>query len=138
MLAQLNWLAVIGATIVAFVIAFVWYLPPVFGLRWATLIKGYTGLTDQALGAGLPRKVILWVIGFLVNAIVVALLVRALGIGSASDAILLGVLLWLGIGATFSSWPPIHANQPWGVYAINNGAFLLQQLAMAVILTVWK
>jgi hypothetical protein len=138
MLAQVNWLHVIVAMVAAFIVAFIWYLPPIFGLRWGNLVKSYAGLSDAQLSAQLPQKMLLWLIGFLVNALVLELLIRALNIGEAQDALLLGVLVWLGFGATFSSWPPIHANQPWGVWLINNGAFLIMQLVMSVILALWK
>lgn len=138
MFAQINWLHVIVATIAAFVVAFIWYLPPTLGLRWGNLVKGYAGLSDAQLSANLPQKMLLWLLGFLVNALVLELLIRGLNINGVQDALLLGALVWLGFGATFSSWPAIHANQPWGIWLINNGAFLIMQLVMSVILTLWK
>jgi hypothetical protein len=40
--------------------------------------------------------------------------------------------------ATFSVWPVAFARQPWGLWAVNNGAHLLMQLAMTTILTLWR
>ena len=136
-ITQVNFVAVLLAAVAAQVIAIVWYLPPVFGLRWATLIKSYSGLTDATLGANLGRKVIFWFVGFLINALALALLLRVANIHAVPEAIQVAVLVWLGLGAVFSSWPPIHAGFPWGVWLMNNGAYLLIQITMAAILALW-
>lgn len=138
MFTNINLLAIVVAAIVAQIIAMAWFMPPLFGLRWAVHIKRYTGLTDQVLGANLGRKVVLWFLGFLANACVLALLVRGTGAQSLADGMLLGAIVWFGFGAVFSSWPAIHANQPWGIWLINNGAYLTMQIAMAGILAVWR
>jgi hypothetical protein len=138
MFAQLNYLAILVAAIAAFILAFAWYMPPVFGLRWAALTKRYTGLSEADLSADMPVKAGLWFVGFLVNALALAVLVKLSGASDISAAIALGAIVGLGIGAVISSWPPIHARQPVGIWLMNTGLFLLQQVAMAAILTVWR
>ncbi len=46
--------------------------------------------------------------------------------------------MWLGLGASFSSRPVIFARQPLSLWLFNNGAFLLMQLAMAIVLVLWR
>jgi hypothetical protein len=138
MFTQLNFIAILVAAIAAFALAFVWYMPPVFGLRWASLTKRYTGLSDAELASNLPLKMGLWFAGFLVNALALALLVGLLGADNLTDGILLGVIVWFGSGVVISSWPVIHARQPVGIWLMNNGLSLLQQIAMASILTLWR
>jgi hypothetical protein len=41
LLVQLNWVAIIVAAIAVLIVGFVWYLPPLFGRRWAGLVKQY-------------------------------------------------------------------------------------------------
>lgn len=136
---QINWLAVIVAGIAALLIGFVWYLPPTFGTRWAGFVKRYTGLSDADLmPANIPLTLGLWFLGFLVNAFALAILVRGMNISSLGDAILLAVIAWAGLGLAISSWPVIHAKQPLGIWLINGAAFLVMQIVMAVILTLWK
>jgi hypothetical protein len=135
---QINFLAVLVSAIVAFVLAFLWYMPPVFGLRWAALTKQYTGLSDAELGSNISVKAGLWFIGFVVNAFALAVLINLTQISDLRGALTLGIVTCLGIGAVVSSWPPIHAKQPWGIWLMNNGLFLLQQIAMASILTLWQ
>ena len=113
LLTQINWLAVVVASITALVIGVIWYLPPTFGTRWASYVKGYTGLSDADLmPSNIPLTMGLWLLGFIVNAFALALLIRGIGISNLGDGILLAVILWAGLGLTISSWPIIHAKQP--------------------------
>jgi hypothetical protein len=137
MFTQLNFIAILASAIAAFALAFLWYMPPVFGLRWAELTKRYTGLSDAELGANLPMKAGLWLVGFIVNAAALALLVNITQTSNISGAVTLGIITCLGFGAVMGSWPPIHARQPLGIWLMNTGLFLLQQIVMASILTIW-
>lgn len=139
LLSQLNWLAVLVAGLAALVIGFVWYLPPTFGTRWAGFVKRYTGLSDTDLmPANIPLTMGLWLLGFLVNAFALAVLIRGMNINNLGDGILLGVIVWAGLGLAISSWPVIHAKQPPGLWLLNGAAYLVMQIVMAVILTLWK
>lgn len=136
--AQLNVIAILVAAVAAFVLAFAWYMPPVFGLHWAALTKRYTGLSDSELAANMPLKAGLWFVGFLVNALALALLISLTKTIDLTTGLTLGIIAGIGFGAVTSSWPPIHARQPAGIWLMNSGLFLLQQIVMAAILTVWK
>lgn len=138
MFTQLNLLAVLVSAIAAFVLAFAWYMPPVFGLRWAALTKRYTGLSDSDLAANLPMKAGLWFLGFLVNAFALALLINLARTIDLPTGLALGVIAGIGFGAVATSWPPIYAQQPIGIWLMNSGLFLLQQIVMAAILTLWR
>jgi hypothetical protein len=143
-LAQVNWLAVVVAAVAALVVGFVWYLPPLFGTRWASLVKTYgrpfaeNPRLDPMRPANPLMPMGVWLIGFLVNALVLSLAIKLLGIGSVGSATGLALLVWLAFAATLSSWPAAFARWPWGLWLINNGAYLVMQIVMAVILTLWK
>jgi hypothetical protein len=66
------------------------------------------------------------------------MLVRATGADSAGRGIVLGLVLWAGLAATFSSWPSIFAKQPWSLWAINNAVFVLMLVAAGAILGGWR
>jgi hypothetical protein len=143
-LAQVNWLAVVVAAVAALVVGFVWYLPPLFGTRWASLVKTYgrpfaeNPRLDPMRPANPLMPMGVWLIGFVVNALVLSLAIKLLGIGSVGSATGLALLVWLAFAATLSSWPAAFARWPWGLWLINNGAYLVMQIVMAVILTLWK
>jgi hypothetical protein len=139
LLTQINWLAVVVAGLAALVIGFVWYLPPTFGTRWAGFVKRYTRLSDaDLLPSNIPLTMGLWLLGFIANAFALAVLIRGIGIHNLGDGLLLGVVVWAGLGLTISSWPVIHAKQPPGLWLVNGAAYLVMQIVMAVILTLWQ
>ena len=132
----INVLAVVVAVVVAAVILTVIYAPPVLGKTWADAVAGWTGQTPEQLSGDVPRRMALWLVTALVDAVVLAILMRDLAMTGVVDALWLGFLLWLGFGGTFSAWPVIFANQPTTIWLINNGAFLAMQLAMSVTLAI--
>jgi hypothetical protein len=139
LLTQINWLAVIVAGIAALAIGVVWYLPPTFGTRWAGFVKRYTGLSDADLmPSNIPLTMGLWLLGFIVNAFALAIIIRGMSVSNLVDGILLGVIVWAGLGLVISSWPVIHAKQPSGLWLLNGAAYLVMQIVMAAILTLWK
>jgi hypothetical protein len=144
LLTQLNWLAVIAAIVAAMIIGFIWYLPPLFGRRWAGLVKTYGRPygDDPNLDPMQPANPLapmgVWLVGFLINAFVLALAINLLGSSSIGGAIGVGIAAWAGFAAPLSSWPAAFARWPWGLWLINNGCYLVIQIVMAVILTLWQ
>jgi len=138
-LSHLNWGAVVVATFVAFAIGSVYYLPAVMGDQWAAVVARYTGRDVKELsGNPVPSALAQWLLGMFVCATVFAMLARASGADCASRGVVLGLVLWAGIGATFSSWPSIFAKQPWSLWAINNAVFVLMLVAAGAILGGWR
>ena len=137
-LADVNYAAVVVAAVVGLVIAFLWYMPPVLGARWARHVARYTGTSEQELMRPDPRPVMGWAVDMLLNALALGLLARGLGAQGTGDALVLAILVWVGFSATFSNWPVLFARQPVGLWVVNNGANLLIQLAMALIVVLWR
>lgn len=142
MFTQINLVAVLLAGIAALVVGFVYYLPPLFGTIWATHVKRYSGLSDADLTPANPTAMLrtmgLWLLTYLANALVLAVLIRATNTASIQEAIVLALITGIGFGLTISSWPVIHARQPAGWWVINAGSYLLAQVVIAVVLTVVK
>src|SRR4029078_7856929 len=92
-----NWLAVVVAAIAALVIGTVWYLPAVFGNRWAALI----GRDITARPS--PTLYLIAIIGSLITAYVLALVIavvmQARGPVSLVDGIFIGIVAWAGFQA---------------------------------------
>jgi hypothetical protein len=63
------------------------FMPPVFGLCWAELTKRYTSLSDAELSSDLPMKAGLWFVGFIINAVGLALLVNLTQIKDISSTV---------------------------------------------------
>jgi hypothetical protein len=138
--ADLNWVAVAVSLVVAFALGSVWFLPPVMGGFWARQVSRYAGIPEGEVttGSAKARPLTNWLVSIAINAVVLALAVEAVGADSPGEGVVLGIALWLGLGASFSSWPPIFARMPWKWWLVNNGAFLLMQIGMGAILASWR
>ena len=133
-----NWPATLLATVAATFVSAVCYLPPILGQRWGSLIKHWTRQSDADLSSNIPRRLGLWLLSYLVNAIFLTALLFAAKVGTVAGGIGIAIVAWIAMGLTFSAWPVIHANQPVGVWVMNNAVYLLAQMVMAAILVALK
>src|SRR5919201_4359559 len=126
-----NYIAVIVAAVVALVIGFIWYSPPVFGNRW----MAFLGTTQAQLGNPGPTGLAVGVIASLVNAWVLALLSLNLGGNTITDGVMLGILAWLGFMATITAAQISFEKKPRGLWLLNNAHNVIVQVIMAAIVT---
>ena len=134
----INWPATLLATVAATVVSAICYLPPIFGQRWGTLIKQWTKQSDVDLSSHVPQRLLLWLLSYLVNATFLSALLFVAKVGTIAEGIGIAIVAWIAVGLTFSAWPVIHANQPVGVWVMNNAVYLLAQIVMATILIALK
>lgn len=127
---DVNWLAVIVATVINMFVGFLWY-GPLFGERWMQLI----GKRAEDIESDSSMYVISGV-SALVSAYVLAVIVGASGVTSLVSGALIGLFVWVGIGATGTlvyttfEGPPtsvwfLHAMYQTVVFAINGAIFAL-------------
>ncbi len=128
-----NYLAVVVATIAAVLIGIVYYGIAGFGERLARL----NGMTPRT-GPPSPMQFAVGIVVGLVNAWVLALLSLNLGGTSIADGVLLGVLVWLGFGATLKAAQVVFEGRSWNTWLISGAHDLLIQIVMAAIVTVWR
>jgi hypothetical protein len=138
-LANLNWIAVAASALVAFGIGLAWFAPRSLGTIWARQVSRYTGIptSEVAAAASRPPALGAWLTTIVVNAVGVALVIELGGARSAWDGALIGLALGVGLGATLNTWPLIFAGMPRTWWMLNNGAFLVMQVAMGAILGAW-
>jgi hypothetical protein len=126
-----NYLAVIAGAIAAVVIGGVYYGALGFGARGNRMI----GASQSTPG---PRQLAIGLVVGLVNAWVIAVLAVNLHASSIGDAILLGVLVWFGFGATFKAAQVAFEGRPWGLWGIQAVHDLLVEVVLAAIVTLWR
>jgi hypothetical protein len=135
-LGDLNWLAVIVATIVFFAIGGLWYANAVFGKAWQRA-GGFEIPADQ-------RPTAAYFVGpfitCLITTIAVAMLGKASGTDTVGEGIVLGLVTGIGIAGSVLAvnglFDPTRANARVWV-AINAGYQVVGLLVAAVILAVW-
>jgi hypothetical protein len=128
-----NYLAVVVAAIAGGVIGFLYY--------------GVAGLSDRLArmdgraprgGPPSPTQAAIGMVVGLVNAWVLALLSLNLGASSITDAILLGVLVWIGFAAAFKAAQVAFEGRSWNAWALAGLHDLIVEIVAAAIVTVWR
>ena len=135
-LGDLNWLAVVVATIVYFAIGGIWFANAFLGRAWQHA-GGFEVPADQRPG---PAYFIGPFITCLVATVAVAMLAKATGTDTVGGGIALGLVTGVGIAASVvavtSLFDPQKASRlTWA--AISAGYHVVGLLVAAVILAVW-
>ena len=135
-LGDVNWLAVIVATIAYFALGAAWYAPPVLGNVWMRSI-GWQPPPDERPS---PAIFLAPIVSSLVAVVAVAMLAEAAGADGFGDGVVLGLVVGVGIAgailfvtALFEPTKP----QPWLWLAITGAYHLLGLLVASVIVSVW-
>ena len=125
---EVNWLAVIAATIAGFAVGAVWYT--VLGRQWMTAI----GKTRDQLNAG-PAPYVIGILAELVMAYFMALVISNLfGSVNVANGLMAGAHIWLGF-----IMPPMilnhrYQNMPWSLTALDGGHLLLVLLVQGLVI----
>jgi hypothetical protein len=129
-----NWLAVLAATLVAFVVGGLWY-GPLFGAAWMHSI----GIDPQSVKntpkAGLRRLMTINILLTWCAAVTLAVFLgdRATTGSGALYGFLVG-LLWIGVAIAVSA---LYERKPFAYVAINVGYWTLAFTLMGAILGLW-
>jgi hypothetical protein len=135
LLGDLNWLAVVVATVAWFVFAAIWYSVPPISQAWQRAAK----ITVPGGGGGMPPvgTMIATLVLYFVTTIVLALLVAALGITEVADAIELGVILGIGFGTVGPFISQLYEQKGGSYWLINGVASIVSFSIATVILALW-
>ena len=128
----LNWLAIIVATVIAFVLGWPWY-GPLFGKAWMEAI----GKTEEDLEPT-PMPFIISAFTALLTCIVLAALMNTLGLVGVVDGIVLGLLV--GIGFIATAMASDNAFCGWGttLFFIQAGYRVTYSVLMGAVLGAWQ
>ncbi len=97
---QINWVAVLLATVASMFVGFVWYAKPVFGKMWQDLVK--LSDKDQQKGAAMAigQALVAGVFTAYILAHVTYISQTFFGVSYMESALNTAFWLWLGISAT--------------------------------------
>ena len=133
MQVQVNFIAVLAATVAAYIFGAIWY-GVIFKNIWVKL----TGITDMK-----PRPVnfiLVLVAMFLMSYVLHHSLVfgdaylKMSGIPAALEG---GFFLWLGYIATVTLITKLYEKKPWGLWLLDNAYWLITIMLMGVIQSFW-
>lgn len=145
----LNWLAVLVAGIIIFLLGGLWYSPVLFAKKW-TALQGRTEeqMRAQAASANMPVMYLSAFICGLITAWVLALIMRhvtaTMGITPGSSSVwmlhgaLIGFMCWLGFAATTSYAMALFSGKPKQLWLIDSMYNLVSFVLAGIILAVWR
>ncbi|MDQ2670716.1 MAG: DUF1761 domain-containing protein [Gemmatimonadota bacterium] len=134
---EINYWAVLLATLASMVIGSIWYTPKVFGNRWAKLAK--VELPTTNVGAWLPLLLSI-VLSFLLAWVLAGAVTIAwafYGGGFLWAAVVTAITLWAGFTAGRIIVHDSFEGRPTNLTVMNIAHELVTVLAMAIIIGVW-
>lgn len=131
---ELNWLAIVVATIAWFAFSALWYSVPPLSKAWAKAAGVDTESTD---GPPLALLFIPTLIGYFVTTIVIALLAAGIGVESLTDGIVLGVALGVGFGMVGALVNQVYESKGSSYWLINGLNAVIAYVIVGAIVAVW-
>ena len=131
----MNYLALIAATVAAFVASSLWYV--IFGKARVELLGKEPGATVDTRKPQ-PAKIAVELFRTLIVTYVLARFVVLLGITSWLGAVQLGIWLWVGFRFMILSGSVLWDKRPWKLAAIHGGDWFVKLIVMAIILAAWR
>lgn len=131
---NINWLAVIAATVSAFVIGGVWYSPLLFDTPW----RRANNFTDQDMKRGSPP--VIFGVAFLFTLVIAINLAFFLGDPAITLPLALAYSFAAGFGfATMGlGVVALFERRPLSYFLINGGYLTLKFLVMGLIIGLWR
>lgn len=130
---ELNWLAVVVATLAWFAFSALWYSIPPLSQAWATAAR----VDTTGDGPPLALLFIPTLIGYFVTSIVIGLIVAGIGAEALADGIVLGIVLGIGFGMVGALVNQVYEGKGGSYFLINGVNAVVAYAIVASILTVW-
>lgn len=130
---DLNWLAIVVATIAWFAFSAIWYSIPPLSQAWARA----AGVDTSGDGPPLALLFIPTLIGYFVTTVVIGLLVAGLGADGLGDGIALGVVLGIGFGMVGALVNQVYEGKGGAYFLINGVNAVIAFAIVGAILSVW-
>lgn len=131
--ADINFVAILVATIAQMAIGFVWYSPGVFGSAWMK----HVGLTQKDAENGAGSAMLQGVASTLIATYFLAVLVGALGLSTPKEVFCATLVLSLSTLIPLELNNVIWGRGPIGLFYINAGHAVVSLFAAALVLVMW-
>jgi hypothetical protein len=135
-LGDMNWLAVIVATLAYFILGGIWYAQPILGKAW-------TRATGYEVGGQRPGPAIYAapLATCFLSTVATGMLAEATGSTTLGQGILLGLVVGVGFAVSLSAlgiiFDPIRKPHPATFFVINSAYHLVGLMFAAVIVSTW-
>ena len=130
---ELNWLAILVATLAWFAFSAVWYSVPPLSKAWAAAAR--VDMTGE--GPPLALLFIPTLIGYAITTIVIALVAAGIGADSIGDGVALGVTLGVGFGMVGALVSQTYEGKGSTYFLINGVNAIVAYSIVGAIVSVW-
>ena len=132
--AELNWLAVLVAGLVYFVIGAVWYTDVLMGRQYRAAL----GLDPDAKATPDPTPLVINLVGWLVSALALGLVATAVDADGVAEGIILGLVVGVGVIVTQMLVTATYEGRGNALFKVNAPYVIIGFIAMGVILATWR
>lgn len=134
-LAGINYWAIVVAWLVNCIIGALWYSPAGFARQWAKL----TGVDIMKIPQKEATRTLFAVVvsGF-IQALALGIVLNSIGVQTAVEGILAGLLLWFGFMAATTVGVTRYQRLKWKFLWLNASYFLVVMTINSIILAIWK
>lgn len=132
--AELNWLAVLVAGLVYFVIGAVWYTDALMGRQYRTAL----GLDPDAKATPDPTPLVINLVGWLVSALALGLVATAVDADGVAEGIILGLVVGVGVVLTQMLVTTTYEGRGNALFKVNAPYVIIGYIVMGVILATWR
>jgi Protein of unknown function (DUF1761) len=129
----INLMALLAATAIRFIVGAIWFSPVAFAPAW----RGLVGIDEARMKAGLPKAIIIDLIGSFVMAFVLVHAVIYAGASTIAAGAAVGFFNWLGFVAVVQLGANIYQQRPLTLFFVETGFNLLALILMGAVLAVW-
>ncbi|HSX14170.1 MAG TPA: DUF1761 domain-containing protein [Chlamydiales bacterium] len=126
LVAYIDWLVIVIATVLNMAIGFIWYSKWLFGPVW----KKFTKHAEKDLRCNSKTMILGFIVSFMI-AFFLFIFESALQVTSVTDGMIVGFLLWLGFVATTQMSTFIWNKMPFRLFLVHTGFKLLSFLVMS-------
>ena len=133
MVPEINWLAVVLATVSSMVVGFVWYAKPVFGKLWIRLAE----VDESKMGNGVGAIIVTVIVSFITAAVLAgsaAIAQNFYGGNFLANTVVTGIILWAGFTAARFITHDAFDRRPANLTVLNCAHELVTIVVMALII----
>lgn len=134
--SQLNWLAILAATIAYFILGAIWYSKALFANKWVVLHK--IDMNDPDIRKGLGALMFGSFIMMVVITLGLAILIERIQLHFWMSGLKLGLITGGAFAFTAISINNLYTRKPLTLHLIDGGYHLVGHIIAAIILCVWQ
>jgi hypothetical protein len=132
-----HFLAVLTAAVATMVLGGLWYSPLLLGRQWIRA-HGYTADQVAQMRATAGRAYLASFLSYLLMALVLSVVLGAVGAYGAATGLRWGALVWLGFALPLGLTAHFFSTKPLSAFLIDTSYQLAYLVIMGVILSLWR